>query len=88
MIPYILTDNSLTVVVNGKAHTMDRTNPAFSQAVDCLKSEDADKLEQMFDTSKAVEDYIDDVFAKAAAYPPPRPEENYEHIYAESTPGQ
>jgi hypothetical protein len=59
MIPYILTDNSLTVVVNGKAHTMDRTNPAFSQAVDCLKSEDADKLEQMFDTSKAVEDYID-----------------------------
>ena len=59
MIPYILTDNSLTVVVNGKAHTMDRTNPAFSQAVDCLKSEDADKLEQMFDTSKAVEDYAD-----------------------------
>ena len=59
MIPYILTDNSLTVVVNGKAHTMDRTNPAFTQAVDCLKSEDADKLEQMFDTSKAVEDYID-----------------------------
>jgi pyruvate dehydrogenase E1 component alpha subunit len=37
--------------------------------------------------NKAVEDYIDDVFAKAAAYPPPRPEENYEHIYAESTPG-
>ena len=59
MIPYILTDNSLTVVVNGKAHTMDRTNPAFTQAVDCLKSEDADKLEQMFDTSKAVEDYVD-----------------------------
>ena len=59
MIPYILTDNSLTVVVNGKAHTMDRTNPAFTQAVDALKDEDTDKLEQMFDTSKAVEDYID-----------------------------
>jgi len=59
MIPYILTDNSLTVVVNGKAHTMDSTNPAFTQAVEALKSEDTDKLEQMFDTSKAVENYID-----------------------------
>jgi len=59
MIPYILTDNSLTVVVNGKAHTMDRSNPAFSQAVEYLNLEDAEKLEGMFDTSKAVEDYAD-----------------------------
>ena len=59
MIPYILTDNSLTVVVNGKAHTMDSTNPAFHQANEALKNEDAEKLEQLFDTSKAVEDYVD-----------------------------
>jgi len=59
MIPYILTDNSLTVVVNGKAYTMDRTNPAFHQATEALNNEDAEKLEQLFDTSKAVQDYAD-----------------------------
>ena len=58
-IPYILTDNSLTVVVNGKAYTMDKTNPAFHQANEALKNQDADTLEQLFDTSKAVEDYVD-----------------------------
>jgi pyruvate dehydrogenase E1 component alpha subunit len=37
--------------------------------------------------NKAVQDYIEDVFAKAAAHPPPRPEEVYEHVYAEPTSG-
>mgnify|MGYP003116301325 FL=1 len=59
MIPYILTDNCLTVVVNGKVHTMDSTHPAFHKANEALKNEDAEKLEQLFDTSKAVEDYVD-----------------------------
>tara|TARA_R100000808_G_C2147901_1_gene155921 strand:- start:463 stop:1287 length:825 start_codon:yes stop_codon:yes gene_type:complete len=38
---------------------MDSTNPAFHQANEALKNEDAEKLEQLFDTSKAVEDYVD-----------------------------
>jgi len=58
-IPYILTDNSLTVVVNGKAYTMDNSNPAFAQAIEALNNEDDEKLESLFDTSKAVEDFAD-----------------------------
>ena len=30
MIPYILTDDSLTVVLNGESFTMNKANPAFS----------------------------------------------------------
>ena len=47
MIPYILTDNCLTVLVNGKVHTMDSTNPAFHKANEALKNEDTEKLEQL-----------------------------------------
>jgi len=32
MIPYILTDNSLTIVVDGKALTMENSNPSFNEA--------------------------------------------------------
>jgi hypothetical protein len=38
---------------------MDSTNPAFHQATQALSDEDSEKLEQLFDTSKAVEDYSD-----------------------------
>jgi hypothetical protein len=59
MIPYILTDNSLTVVIEGKAHTMANTHPAFLQAQEALKDENWDKLKNMFDVSKAVGEYFD-----------------------------
>ena len=57
MIPYILTDNSLTVVVNGKSLTMDKTNPAFGKAKKALADEEWHKIEDLFNTSKAVEDF-------------------------------
>ena len=57
MIPYILTDNSLTVVANGKSLTMDKTNPAFGEAKKALLNEEWDRVENLFDTSKAVEDF-------------------------------
>jgi hypothetical protein len=53
-IPYILTDKSLTVVVNGKSMTMESTNPSFANAKLALVDEKYDLLEEMFDTPKAV----------------------------------
>ena len=57
MIPYILTDNSLTVVVNGKSLTMESSNPAFGEAKKAIVEERWDDIENLFDTSKAVQDY-------------------------------
>ena len=59
MIPHILTENSLTVVINGQAQTMNSDHPAWEQAKDALKSSEWDRLEKMFDVSHAVEDYLD-----------------------------
>ena len=53
MIPYILTDNSLTVVINGKSLTMDKTNPSFGEAKKALANEEWERLENLFDTGKA-----------------------------------
>ena len=58
-IPYILTEESLTVVVDGKAMTMQKDHPAWTQAIDALNKEEYDRLENLFDVSKAVEDYVD-----------------------------
>jgi len=59
MIPYILTDDSLTVVLKGESLTMNRANPAFRNAIEALESENAEQLEAMFDTPKAVTQYVD-----------------------------
>jgi len=44
MIPYIVTEQSLTVVIEGKAYTMNNDHPAWIQAKEALKSEEWDKL--------------------------------------------
>ena len=49
MNPYILTDESLTVVIEGKAHTMSLDHPAWHQATQALKDEDWERLESLFD---------------------------------------
>ena len=59
MIPYILTEQSLTVVISGKAHTMQSNHPSFERAKEALADEEWDRLENLFDVSKAVEDYLD-----------------------------
>lgn len=56
---HILTGDSLTVVLNGKAHTMNNDHPAWKQALDALDKEEWDRLEDLFDVEKAVEDYFD-----------------------------
>ena len=57
MIPYILTDESLTVVVNGKSLTMESSNPSFTEAKLAIANEQWDKIEGLFDTSQSVVDF-------------------------------
>ena len=59
MIPYILTEQSLTVVIDGKAHTMNNDHPAWQQAKDALSNSEWDRLESLFDVESAVQDYLD-----------------------------
>ena len=51
---HIITDNSLTVILNGKALTMQNTNASFDAAKKALVEERYDDLEALFDTAKAV----------------------------------
>tara|TARA_B100000676_G_C17835721_1_gene710211 strand:+ start:64 stop:876 length:813 start_codon:yes stop_codon:yes gene_type:complete len=59
MIPHILTDNSLTVVIDGKAQTMQKSHPSWERAKLALQAEDFDLLEDLFDVAKAVPAYSD-----------------------------
>ena len=59
-IPYILTEESVAVVVDGQAHTMASTNPAFTEVRKELFQDehDVERITNLFDLSKAVEDYV------------------------------
>ncbi len=59
MVPYILTDNSLTVVLNGKPHTMSSESPNFHMAKQALSEERFDDLEELFDMAQAIQNYAD-----------------------------
>ena len=59
MIPHILTDNSLTVILEGKAHTVQQDHPNWKAAIKALKDGDAEALAGLLDLAKAVEDYVD-----------------------------
>ena len=60
MIPYILTDNSLTVVIDGKAETMASSHPSWALANEALASENWDELGKLFDVQTAVANYVDE----------------------------
>ena len=47
MIPYILTNNSLTAVIKGKSLTMEKDNPAFSEAVKLIHKAERGQEEQV-----------------------------------------
>ena len=59
MIPYILTDESLTVVIEGKAHTMRNDHPSWEKAKQALKDSEFEKLQGLFDIESSVQDYFD-----------------------------
>ena len=54
MIPFILTEQSLTVVLDNNTLTMQRDNPTFENAKLALVEERYDDLKNLFDTEKAV----------------------------------
>ena len=47
-IPYVLTDESLTIVIGGKAQTMNNDHPNWHQANAALEAEEWDKLPSFF----------------------------------------
>ena len=59
--PFIQTDSSLTVVIDGKAHTMAKDHPSWNEAIALLHKDDVDTkaLYELFDVSKAVENYAE-----------------------------
>ena len=59
MIAHILTDHSLTVILEGKAHTIQVDHPNWDRAVQALKNDDPVELAGLLDLAKAVEDYAD-----------------------------
>ena len=59
-IPFILTEESLTVVIDGKAHTMNNAHPSWLQAKKALANEEFEKLSDLFNIAKAVENYLDE----------------------------
>jgi hypothetical protein len=53
-IPYIITDDSITVVVKGKPYTIASSNAAFNEVKTRLQNEDFDGIEKLFDTGAAI----------------------------------
>ena len=60
MIPYILTDHSLTIVFDGKADTMANDHPAWEKAKQALSDQDWDLLQSLFNVEQAVVAYFSD----------------------------
>ena len=58
-LPHILTNNSLTIIVDGKALTIESSNPSFSKAVELLKAEQYEEIPDLFDVPKAVEKFAE-----------------------------
>ena len=57
--PHILTDHSLTVILDGQAHTIQKDHPSWNNALAALKQGDTEKLMGALDLAKAVQDYAD-----------------------------
>ena len=58
-VPYIISDNSITVYLSGKDITMSRDHVNFDAVKDAIKEKRWDELEELFDQSIAVEKYLD-----------------------------
>lgn len=59
MIPYIVTNVSLTVVLKGKAYTIKNDHPSFNVIKKALSEERFDEIESHLDLGKAVVNYTD-----------------------------
>ena len=52
-LPHILTNNSLTIILDGKTLTMERSNPSYSKADELLKKK-SEKIEKINPRTKNV----------------------------------
>ena len=54
---YILTQNSLTVTLDGKVHAINSSHPGWKAAIAALKKKDDEALKEALDTKKAFTNY-------------------------------
>ncbi len=54
---FILTENSLTVSLEGKTYTINSGNPCWKQAIECLKRKDYDALKECVSVKKAISSF-------------------------------
>lgn len=59
---HIITDSSVTVILDGKPFTMANDNPNYNSVVEALADGRYDCLENLFDTAKAVESFAEGNF--------------------------
>ncbi len=59
MSAYIITDNSVTVVHNGKPLTMNNSHANYDTVIDRIHADDFDGIEDLFDVGAAIVDYSD-----------------------------
>lgn len=57
---YILTENSLTVNLEGKTYTINSSHPSWKLAIDCLKKKDYQNLKECISVKKAFANYTGD----------------------------
>ena len=51
---YIITDNSITIVVGGKPFTMQSNHASFNEVKDRIRNQDFDGIEDLFDAGKVI----------------------------------
>ena len=59
--PYIITDKSITVILEGKAHSMNQDHPNFSAVMKALNNENSTEndIKNLFDIGAAIENLSD-----------------------------
>ena len=56
---YILTENSLTVTIDGKTTTINSSHPSWRLAIECLKKKDYASLQSVLSVKTAIHKYTD-----------------------------
>jgi hypothetical protein len=57
-IPYILSENSLTIFLDGKPHTLRKDHPNFNNARKAILDGNTDALADLVDVERAIEDFV------------------------------
>ena len=57
-VPYILSENSLTIFFEGKPHTLRKDHPNFNLARKAILDGETEKLADLVDVQRAVEDFV------------------------------